>query len=547
MNVVARLVSVFLLGCSTLAFAAPERAAAENAKAPFIRGQIVVDEDSKRYPRSEVIKYLPLSGLTVLAVEPGEELAALARERRLGRKAMLNTRVQAFAATNDPFASYQWNMERIQAQTAWEVSTGAGIVVAVLDTGLNPGGADGIGCVVNPPDNDIVNQDSDAFDGNGHGTHVSGTIAQKTNNAVGVVGLAYGACILPVKVLSDSGSGGMADIAEGIRYAVDNGAKVINMSLGVSARARITGDPIVDPALEYAFTNNVVVVAAAGNDGFKRNVSYPAINANTIAVGATGYDDAIAPYSNQGAGLNIVAPGGNNNQDLNADGFADGILQEVYSGTEWGYYFYQGTSMASPHVAAAAAILLADEPNLSPSQVLDRLRGSALDLGARGYDSTFGDGLIQVADALGGGSSVSGNSAPQALFEYACVDLRCEFTSTSQDYDGSIVEYAWDFGDGATDNVAAPSHDYSAADSYDVRLTVLDNEGASDSVVQTVLVVNPSAGCIDADGDGYCSVATGGGDCDDTTSDIYPGHPDKGGRWGRDGLDNDCDGEPDNG
>lgn len=547
MNVVARLVSVFLLGCSTLAFAAPERAAAENAQAPFIRGQIVVDEDSKRYPRSEVIKYLPLSGLTVLAVEPGEELAALARERRLGRKAMLNTRVQAFAATNDPFASYQWNMERIQAQTAWEVSTGAGIVVAVLDTGLNPAGADGIGCVVNPPDNDIVNQDSDAFDGNGHGTHVSGTIAQKTNNAVGVVGLAYGACILPVKVLSDSGSGGMADIAEGIRYAVDNGAKVINMSLGVSARARITGDPIVDPALEYAFANDVVVVAAAGNDGFKRNVSYPAINAHTIAVGATGYDDAIAPYSNQGAGLNIVAPGGNNNQDLNADGFADGILQEVYSGTEWGYYFYQGTSMASPHVAAAAAILLADEPNLSPSQVLDRLRGSALDLGARGYDSTFGDGLIQVADALGGGSSVSGNSAPQALFEYACVDLRCEFTSTSQDYDGSIVEYAWDFGDGATDNVAAPSHDYSAADSYDVRLTVLDNEGASDSVVQTVLVADPSAGCIDADGDGYCSVATGGGDCDDTTSDIYPGHPDKGGRWGRDGLDNDCDGEPDNG
>lgn len=545
MRNVVRIVSVAFLVGSTLAGAAPQ----EGATPPFFKGQIVVEGTAGDYPNSEVIKYLPLSNLTVLAVEPGKELAAVARERKLGRKAMLNTRVQAFAEVNDQYyTGYQWNMDRIQAPGAWDISTGEGVVVAVLDTGLNPDGIDGIGCVVNKADNDIVNMDSDPFDGNGHGTHVSGTIGQATNNGIGVAGLAYGTCILPVKVLDDAGSGSMADIAEGIRYAVDHGADVINMSLGISARYRVTSDSMVDPALDYAFENGVVVVAASGNDGFKRNVSYPAIHASTIAVGATGYDNSVAPYSNQGAGLDLVAPGGNTGEDLNADGYPDGILQETFYNGAWSYYFFQGTSMASPHVAAAAAVLLSNDPGLSPADVLDRLGGTALDLGGSGFDSTYGHGLIQLADALGGSGSLPSNADPKADFSYSCSGLACSLTSKSTDSgDGTIEIYAWDLGDGTTANTASVSHTYSESKSYEVSLTVTDNEGGSDTIVQTLTVTDLGAACTDADGDGHCSVVTGGDDCDDTNPDVYPGHPDKGGRWGRDGLDNDCVGGPDNG
>ncbi len=122
-----------------------------------------------------------------------------------------------------------------------------------------------------------MNGDNDPMDGDGHGTHVSGTIAQTTNNNKGVAGLAHGACIMPVKVLDDNGSGSFADIADGIYYAVNNGALVINMSLGTNARFNIRNDLTMDPALDYAFSNGVTVVCASGNDGFKKNISYPAI------------------------------------------------------------------------------------------------------------------------------------------------------------------------------------------------------------------------------------------------------------------------------
>jgi serine protease len=515
-------------------------AAAAVTPPPFVSGEIVVAEPPRNLRDVQVKKYLPLSGLSVLSVAPGRELAAVARQRGLGRRAMLNLEAQAFADTADPYSAYQWHFDTVQASSAWTQSTGSGITVAVLDTGLAGGGNDGIGCVV--PGIDIVNSDNDPADGDGHGTHVAGTVAQATNNGTGVAGLAYGACIQPVKVLSDSGSGSFADIAEGIYWAVNNGARVINMSLGVNARYRLSNDPVMDPALDYAYANGVTVVAAAGNDGNRRNVSYPAIYPSVIAVGATDALNQLASYSNRGDGLDLMAPGGDTARDNNGDGYPDGVLQETRLNGSWNYYFFQGTSMASPHVAAAAAILLANE-NLSPDQVRQRLAGSALDLGSPGYDSTFGHGLIRIADALGGGS-VS-NSTPVARFDVGCNELSCGFdASTSTDPDGDTLSYSWDFGDGVTASGVQPAHTYGGSGDYRVLLTVSDPAGAFDQAEQFVSVSSSTpVSCIDGDGDGFCAsndpVAD---DCNDFDDRIYPGHPDKGGRWGRDGLDNDCNG-----
>ncbi|MCW8328526.1 S8 family serine peptidase [Photobacterium sp. SDRW27] len=367
-----------------------------NAEPNFHAGQVVVQATPDELGDAKVLRFYPNSGISVIQVELGKEASKLNAYRAKGKRASKNFIASHFA--NDPYYStYQWHFSKIEVENAWEVSDGYGVTVAVLDTGLRMGGNDGIGCVEGGTD--IAYDDNDPTDGDGHGTHVSGTIAQATNNSTGVAGLAYSSCVMPVKVLDDGGSGSFADIADGIYYAVSNGAGVINMSLGVSARSGLTNDPIMDAALDHAAANGVVVVAAAGNDSFRKNVSYPAIYPSVIAVGATDYNNALAPYSNRGKGLDIVAPGGNTAADENGDGFADGVLQETFaSDGTWGYYFFQGTSMATPHVSALAAMLLAN--GIEPEDVKEAMTSTAQDLGNPGYDNSFGHGLIQPSQAL---------------------------------------------------------------------------------------------------------------------------------------------------
>ncbi|PSU35662.1 S8 family serine peptidase [Photobacterium lutimaris] len=365
--------------------------------APFRAGEVVVAALPEELSGETLIRHYPNAGLSVIRADKGKELDKIKQQQSKGRKAGKNFVAEHFVhSTNDPLASYQWHFDNVQADTAWTISAGANVIVAVLDTGLAESNDDGIGCTDAP--RDIVNNDGLPLDGNGHGTHVAGTIAQRTNNSIGVSGLAYESCIMPVKVLNDSGSGSFADIAEGIYWAVNNGAKVINMSLGVNARYGITNDSVMDPALDYAATNEVVVVAAAGNDGSRKNVSYPAIYPSVIAVGATDYNNGLASYSNRGQGLDIVAPGGDTRVDANNDGYADGVLQETTIDNVTGYYFFQGTSMAAPHVSAIAAMLFASGKTYQG--VIEAMQASALDLGSRGYDSSFGHGLVQAYSAL---------------------------------------------------------------------------------------------------------------------------------------------------
>lgn len=315
----------------------------------------------------------------------------------------------SFVPNDTYYNPYQWNFDNaayggVEAEQGWDQGNGAGAVVAVIDSGI---AYEDYGIYRKAPDfdpasfvpgYDFVNNDAHPNDDLGHGTHVAGTIAQQTNNAAGVAGLAYGAKLMPVKVISAAGQGEAAWIADGIRFAADNGANVINMSLGGPSISQTILD-----ALIYAHGKGVVIVAAAGNAN-TNGVYYPAAHDEyVISVGATRYDEQRAPYSNYGSALDFVAPGGDSTVDQNGDGIFDGIGQVTFSGdpTYFAVYFWQGTSMATPHVSALAAMIIGKGIASGPTAVEQVLEATSDNLGAAGWDQYFGNGIINTGRALG--------------------------------------------------------------------------------------------------------------------------------------------------
>ena len=379
-------------------------------------------EDS--YVQDEVlIKFKGAERFQRIKARRGERVEALVeryRNRFDIEYAEPNYIAHTFLVPNDPYYSYQWHFSNpsyggIQLPVAWDIANGSDVVVAVIDTGvayenyqkdlLSPiyYKAPDFATTQFVPGYDFVEDDTHPNDDEGHGTHVTGTIAQSTNNGLGVAGVAYGAKIMPVKVLNKQGSGTYADIADGIRFAADNGAKVINMSLGGSSPSFVLED-----ALAYAYAQGVTIVAAAGN-GNSSTPSYPAAyDAYVISVGATRYDETRAPYSNYGSTVDVVAPGGDLTIDQNNDGYGDGVLQQTFGNkvtNQWGYYFYQGTSMASPHVAGVAALVLSVGGSVdTPDEVRDVLQSTAEDIGDTGKDTTYGYGLVDAAAAVASAS-----------------------------------------------------------------------------------------------------------------------------------------------
>ncbi|ADO71509.1 S8 family serine peptidase [Stigmatella aurantiaca] len=324
---------------------------------------------------------------------------------------------------NDPDYGKQWNLKMIGMPQAWDSNRGKGVVVAVLDTGIAYEDHEDFKQV---PDLkgvkfvqgfDFVNDDVHANDDHGHGTHVAGTIAQATNNGQGVAGVAFEATLMPVKVLNHFGSGTSADIADAIRFAADKGAKVINMSLGGGGYSQTMAS-----AVEYARKKGVTVVAAAGNAGRPR-VEFPAAYPGAVAVSAVGPDGALAPYSSYGKELDIAAPGGDKRQ-----GDAGGILQNTIDPRDPArsiYASFQGTSMATPHVAAVAALLYAAGAS-GPDEVEKALYAGAVRVNGQERTDEYGHGLLNAQkslEALGGGALIPWPSAWWALALLALVLL----------------------------------------------------------------------------------------------------------------------------
>jgi subtilisin family serine protease len=377
-----------------------------------------------------------------------------------------NVVARVVSTPNDPYLSSSgawgqafrdlWGLQTIEAAAAWDVTQGAGVVVAVIDTGVdydhpdlaaniwqNPGetgtDAQGRDKRTNGVDDDgngqvddfhgynfvtsgTANASNDPNDDFGHGTHVAGIIAAVANDAIGVVGVAPQAKIMPVKGLDAGGSGSLADLANGIYYAARNGARVINASWGGLADAPV--QTILD-AVAYAHdTKGVVFVAAAGNDG--RDVGteavgfFPASARNAVAVSAFTHDDARANFSNFGPKLDVAAPGGGDGDpsgalfdpqrsilSLLAAG-ANAQMTEDGQLVVGGRYLRQaGTSMAAPHVAGVAALLLAKNPSWTPEQVRQALRAGSADTGAVGFDLDAGYGRLDALHALGQAAPLS--------------------------------------------------------------------------------------------------------------------------------------------
>ncbi len=294
-----------------------------------------------------------------------------------------NYQYKAFEAPNDPEYSKQWNFRNINIEKAWDESKGEGITVAVIDTGVSK--VPDLKLTKFVKGYDFVNDKENADDDNGHGTHVAGTIAQSTNNGYGVAGIAYQSSIMPLKVLSGSGGGTIADIAESIKFAADNSADVINMSLGGGGASTM-----MEEAIKYAHGKGVVIVAAAGNEG-RNTAAYPARYPDVISVSAIDAAGDKASYSNFGAGVDISAPGGSETGKIIQNTVDPSSGESVFVG-------FQGTSMAAPHVAGVAALIKATGVE-DPTEVSDILKQSSRKI-QEDHLNHFGAGNLDAGAAV---------------------------------------------------------------------------------------------------------------------------------------------------
>jgi serine protease len=403
--------------------------------ADYVPGELLVGHaasaSSANAHSAEVVKTLP-----------GESVGTAAKRLRNDRGvsyAVPNYIAHASAfIPNDPGATatqgdwqnLQWNFNGpfgVDAPDAWSQAIamgapgGRGVTVAVLDTGV---AYENHGRFKRDPDlyanrfvkpYDFVDNDRHPNDENGHGTHVTGTIAQKTNNDLGLTGLAYGVNIMPVRVLDAHGEGDAGAIARAIRYAARNKADVINLSLEFDSSITASQIPDIVSAIRYAHQKGVVVVGAAGNAA-ESAVAYPARTNYVISVGGTTEHGCEADYSNSGSGLDVVAPGGGDDAPLDDN---PGDLQNCHPDTRGRDIYqvtftrdvrsfgipsnYEGTSMACPHVSAIAALIIATGvigKHPKPQAVEARIKATARDLGPAGVDRRYGAGLVNAFEAI---------------------------------------------------------------------------------------------------------------------------------------------------
>ncbi|NIN67140.1 MAG: S8 family serine peptidase, partial [Anaerolineae bacterium] len=314
-----------------------------------------------------------------VAVPEGQEQAMvdlLTQDPRV-EYAELDHLVHATIIPNDPSYDLQWGPSKIKAPAAWDVTKGSSaIIIAIVDTGVDLDHRDLNDKIV--PGWDFANDDPTPQDDHGHGTHVAGIAAAETNNGIGVAGISWQARIMPVKVLDENGDGSYWDVTQGVDYACNHGAQIINLSLGGS-----TPSDTLEDAMEQAYADGCLIVAAAGNGGGDF-VDYPARFPEVMAVAATDESDNRAGFSDYGPEVEVAAPGVN-----------------IYS-TLWNdkYGWKSGTSMAAPHVAGQAALIWSVCPDPTHEEVRSIIDSTADDRGASGWDPYYGYGRINAVAAV---------------------------------------------------------------------------------------------------------------------------------------------------
>ncbi|MER3443797.1 MAG: peptidase S8, partial [Meiothermus sp.] len=359
--------------------------------------------------RLSLVRDLALENTQLVRAAVQDKQATLELLQRLkGRSdvvyAQLNYVRHAFKTPNDEFYSYQWHYPAMNLPQAWDLETGTSnpVTVAVIDTGILSGHPDFQGKLL--PGYDFISDPANANDGNGrdnnpedpgdepggqgsyHGAHVAGTVAAATNEGVGAAGVSWGAKIVPVRVLGVQG-GTDADILDSVLWSAGisvsgmpanpNPAQVINMSLG--GRGKCADVPAWQDAFNKASAKGSIIVVAAGNQNSNANDFVPASCTGIIAVGATETRNYRAPYSNYGSRIDVMAPGGDIENDRNGDGYVDGVLSAARNDQNGSYnwIFYQGTSMASPHVAGLVALMKSKKPSLTYQEALSVLKQTA--------------------------------------------------------------------------------------------------------------------------------------------------------------------------
>jgi len=391
----------------------------------------------------------------------------------------------------DPKYNQQYAPQQVRADTAWDTTLGSeDVTVAIVDTGVDythPDLTDQFGA--NKGD-DPAGGDNDprAPSGENHGTHVAGIASASTNNNTGIAGMSNSR-LLACRVLG-GGRGSVSDIAAGIRYATDNGADIINMSLGGGGY-----NDTMKNAVSYAVNNGALPICASGNDG-SRGVSYPAKYDECMAVGAVDENEQLASFSQYGSDQDVVAPG----------------VDVLSTWNDSPYNTISGTSMACPAASGVAALGLAADSSLGPNELRARLKNTAVDIGLS--SDKQGAGRVDAANIVaagdgGGGGNPPDNSAPSADISVDPTEPTVGETVTfdasgSTDSDGSIVSYDWDFGDGSGGSGEVTTHTYSDAGDYTVSVTVTDDDGATDTLSGTLSVQSGGGG--------------GGGSCGDTST-----------------------------
>ena len=372
-----------------------------SVKSNAVQGQYVVKFRQKMTTESviylaqtagaDVNKFSTRTNNAVIEFKPGTDSDEIIQSLRANPAVEYiepNFKVKNNYTVSDQRSKDQQGLAVANLAKAWDITFGdPKVIIAVIDTGIDLGHPDLKNKLV-PGYNIITQGKTPPKDDNGHGTHASGIAGAETNNKIGIAGTAPNCKIMPIKALDAKGSGDIYNVALGVIWAVDHGARVLNMSLGGP------NNETLKRAIEYALAKNVVVVTAMGNDG-KNVKAYPAAFPGVISVGSIDFNRSRSDFSNYGDWITVTAPG---SQIMSTMPTYKTTMTEFEK--EEGYDYLDGTSMACPIVAGIAALVLSRNPGYTPAEVKERIQSTASDAGKKGYDNEYGYGIVNAAKAV---------------------------------------------------------------------------------------------------------------------------------------------------